>query len=237
MTDIQSTLSAFSQVDVWVFDLDNTLYPPHSDLFAQVDVRMGSFISDLLNLDRVEARKLQKTYYRDYGTTLRGLMQEHGVDPKRFLDYVHNIDHSPIEPNPDLAREIDALPGRKLIFTNGSQRHAENVASRIGIFDLFDGVFDIVSSDYIPKPQPAAYRAFIGEFGIEPSRAAMFEDLSRNLTVPAELGMATILVKPENGKHPDPDEGWVRPDEDGNHIHHTTHNLSAFLGDISASMA
>lgn len=237
MTEQQKDPNVFSQIDVWIFDLDNTLYPPACDLFGQVDQRMGAYISQLLDLDRIEARKIQKTYYRDYGTTLRGLMQEHNIDPKAFLDYVHDIDHSPIKPDKALREAIDALPGRKLIFTNGSRRHAEAVAGKIGILDLFEGVFDIIASDYIPKPQRASYQAFVKEFEIDTTRAAMFEDLSRNLTIPAELGMATVLVKPGEGEHPDAAEGWVRPDEIGDHIHHITEDLTAFLGDIPSAMA
>lgn len=236
MTKNGTIESRFKQVDVWIFDLDNTLYPPSSDLFSQVDQRMGAFISKLLNLDRIEARKVQKTYYRDYGTTLRGLMQEHGIDPEVFLNYVHDIDHSPILPNRALAEAIKMLPGQKLIFTNGSRRHAEAVAGKIGILNLFDDIFDIAASNYVPKPQHAAYQSFIDAHKINASRAAMFEDLSRNLTVPAELGMATILVTAGDDNHPDAAEDWVRPDERGDHVHHVTQDLTAFLGDISPAM-
>ncbi len=237
MTEKENQLDRLTQIDVWVFDLDNTLYPPSCNLFAQVDQRMGAFISDLLNLDHAEARQIQKSYYRDYGTTLHGLMLEHGIDPKHFLDFVHDIDHTRIEPDGGLAEAIEALPGRKLIFTNGSRSHAEKVASRIGILELFEGVFDIVAADYVPKPQRAAYQAFVKEFEIEPERSAMFEDLSRNLAIPAELGMSTILVIPQDGDHPDAEENWNRPNDIGDHVHHITEDLTAFLGDISSRMA
>ncbi len=223
--------------DIWVFDLDNTLYPPRCNLFQQVDVRMGEFISRLLDIDRVEARKIQKIYYRDYGTTLRGLMAECGIEPKEFLDYVHDIDHSVIPADAALGAAIAALPGRKLIFTNGSRRHAEAVAGRIGILDHFEDIFDIVAADYLPKPHAETYQMFLDEFGIDGKRAAMFEDLSRNLAVPADLGMATILVKPVEGEHPDDRDGWVQPDEGGDHVHHVTSDLTGFLREIVAARA
>ncbi len=221
--------------DIWIFDLDNTLYPPECNLFAQVDQRMGEFISQLFDIDRVEARKIQKTYYRNYGTTLRGLMAEHGINPDDFLKHVHNIDHSGLPLDEALGEAIAALPGRKLIFTNGSRQHAEDVAGQIGILEHFENIFDIAAANYIPKPQAEAYHMFVDAFGIDPSRAAMFEDLSRNLAVPADLGIATILVTPGEGDHPDAREGWVQPDEGGDHVHHVTSDLAGFLRDIVSS--
>ncbi len=223
--------------DIWIFDLDNTLYPPHCNLFRQVDTRMGEFISRLLDIDRVEARKIQKGYYRDYGTTLRGLMAERGVDPNDFLDYVHDIDHSVIPADAALGAAIAALPGRKLIFTNGSRRHAEAVAGQIGILEHFEDIFDIVAAGYLPKPHAETYKVFVDAFSVNSTRAAMFEDLSRNLAAPFDLGMATILVKPPEGEHPDDREGWVQPDEGGEHVHHVTSDLAGFLRDIVAARA
>lgn len=223
--------------DIWIFDLDNTLYPPHCNLFQQVDVRMGEFISRLLDVDRVDARKIQKGYYRDYGTTLRGLMAERGVEPEDFLDYVHDIDHSVIPADAALGAAIAALPGRKLIFTNGSRKHAEAVAGQIGILEHFEDIFDIKAAGYLPKPHAQAYQVFLDTFRVDGNRAAMFEDLSRNLAVAAHLGMATILVKPALGAHPDDREGWVKPDEGGDHVHHTTSDLAGFLRNIVAIQA
>ena len=148
MPEPQSLAARFGHVNTWVFDLDNTLYPPHCNLFAQVDQRMTAFIAELLDLDRVEARALQKDYYRTYGTTLHGLMTVHNVDPHTFLDYVHNIDHSPIEPDPALGSVLAELPGRKLIYTNGSVAHAEAVIERLGIAHHFEETFDIVAAEF-----------------------------------------------------------------------------------------
>jgi putative hydrolase of the HAD superfamily len=237
MTSQKSIEDRFADRDIWIFDLDNTLYPAHCNLFHQVDVRMGEFISSLLDVDRVDARKIQKTYYRDYGTTLRGLMAERGVDPRKFLDYVHDIDHSVIPVDAALGEAIAALPGRKLIFTNGSRRHAESVAGQIGILEYFEDIFDIVAADYLPKPHAETYRVFLDKFSFEGDRAAMFEDLSRNLKVPADLGMATVLVKPREGEHPDDRDGWVQPDEGGDHVHHVTSDLTGFLRDIVPARA
>lgn len=227
----ESRLDA-SRVDVWIFDLDNTLYPAESDLFAQVDRRMGEFICALVGCDRVAARRIQKQYYRDYGTTLRGLMSEHGVDPEEFLDYVHRIDVSGLGRDQRLGEAIHALPGRKFIYTNGSRRHAENVAGQIGLLHLFEDIFDIKASAYMPKPNRESYERFVSLFGLTPARAAMFEDLPRNLEAPAALGMTTVLVKPADGAHPDAGERWALPDDVGAHVHHVTTDLTAFLKDL-----
>ncbi len=232
MTSQNFAKGQLSNRDIWIFDLDNTLYPSHCNLFHQVDARMGEFISRLLDVDRIEARKIQKSYYRDYGTTLHGLMAERDVDPKDFLEFVHDIDHSVIPVDAALGAAIAALPGRKLIFTNGSRRHAESVAGQIGILEHFEDIFDIVAADYLPKPHAETYHVFLEEFGIDGTRAAMFEDLSRNLVVPADLGMATILVKALEDEHPDDRDGWVQPDEGGDHVHHETSDLAGFLGEI-----
>ncbi len=169
----------------------------HAGLFDQIDVRMGEFISDLFKVDRVEARRIQKDFFYRYGTTLRGLMSEHQMTPETFLTYVHDIDHSPVPANVALAANLEALPGRKLVFTNGTVSHATNVMQRIGITHLFDGIFDIVHSDFIPKPERGPYEKFIAQHDVDPGKAAMFEDIARNLAVPHELGMTTVLVHDE----------------------------------------
>ncbi|MEO1398399.1 MAG: pyrimidine 5'-nucleotidase, partial [Pseudomonadota bacterium] len=153
--------SRFGAVKDWVFDLDNTLYPRHCDLFAQIDWRMTDYVSDLLDMDKVEARKVQKDLYREFGTTLRGLMVRYHVDPHDFLERVHDIDYSPVDPNPGLGDLIAALPGRKHIFTNGDVPHAKRTTDRLGITDHFDTVFDIVASDLVPKPAEAPYAKFV----------------------------------------------------------------------------
>jgi putative hydrolase of the HAD superfamily len=221
----------FSHVRSWVFDLDNTLYPAHTRLFDQIDVRMRDYVSRLLGLEPDEAMKVQKEYYHKYGTTLRGLMIEKGIMPDDFLDYVHDIDHSPVEPDPALGMAIDALPGHKYIFTNGSQKHAENVIERLGISDRFKGIFDIVSAELIPKPEAATYDKFLKDHGIEPTEAAMFEDLSRNLTVPHNLGMVTTLIVPRGTRelfHQD----WELEGQDAPHVEFVTDHLGEFLKSI-----
>lgn len=217
-----------SAVTVWIFDLDNTLYPASSNLFSQVDRRMTAFIADRFGLPHDEARAMQKRYFRDHGTTLRGLMVEHDVDPVGFLDYVHDIDLTPVDPSPALDEALGALPGRRVIYTNGSCRHAENVLDRLGVAHRFEDIFDIVAADYIPKPDPRPYEIMVRRFGITPSAACMVEDIARNLVPAAALGMATVWVRSE--------ADWARPDQggvgSGDHIHHSTDDLVSWLADV-----
>ena len=180
--------------ETWIFDLDNTLYPARCNLFAQIDVRMGAFIAAQFDIDRSAARALQKTYFRRYGTTLRGLMLEHGLEPQEFLDYVHDIDLSPIAADSRLDAALARLPGRKFVFTNGSQGHAERVVAKLGIAARFDAIFDIVASDYLPKPSPEPYQSLVARHGIAPEGAVMVEDIARNLEPAAAMGMTTVLV-------------------------------------------
>jgi putative hydrolase of the HAD superfamily len=216
----------FAHVSEWVFDLDNTLYPHRSNLFAQIDVRMTAYVSELLELERDEARKLQKELYREYGTTMAGLIALHGIDPDDFLRRVHDIDYTPVEPNPALGTAIAALPGRKFIFTNGDRGHAERTARRLGVLDHFDDIFDIVAGELMPKPDRRSYDRFLSAHGIDPVRAAMFEDLARNLVVPRALGMRTVLVVPRNFE-PTFSEIWERDGDD--EVDFVTDDLTAFL--------
>ncbi len=217
----------FADVDTWVFDLDNTLYPSDSKVWPQVDERITLYIADLFGLDGISARALQKYFYHRYGTTLSALMVESRVDPHDFLDFAHDIDHSGIALNPDLGRAIERLPGRKLILTNGSRKHAENVARKIGILDHFEDIFDIVAADYVPKPASATYDKFASLHRITTNKAAMFEDLPRNLIVPRQLGMKTILILPSSDHHPL--ERWEIPDEEDDNIDYLTKDLAGFL--------
>lgn len=221
-------LSAFADVDTWIFDLDNTLYPHHTDLFSQVDQKMGEYVAKLLDLERDAAHALQKDYYRRYGTTLRGLMIEHNLNPDGFLEFVHDIDHSRIEPNPDLAAAIEALPGRRFIMTNGTTAHAEAVAGRLGVMHHFEDVFDIVAADLVPKPHADTYARFWDKHGIDPARSAMFEDLSRNLEVPHTNGMRTVLVVPE-GTREVFRESWELEGQTAPHVEYVTDDLTGFL--------
>jgi putative hydrolase of the HAD superfamily len=226
-------MRGFGHIDNWVFDLDNTLYPASCRLFDQIDVKMGNFVSKLLDVDYAEAKLRQKALFYKYGTTLRGLMTEHGVAPDDFLDAVHDIDHSAVPPNEGLDRALHALPGRKLIFTNGTVAHAEKVLARIGITHHFGDIFDIVHSDFIPKPGMEPYVKFVRQTGIEPRTSAMFEDIARNLEAPHELGMTTVLVvSPENhdAEHLNRTTGGTARD----HVHHVTDDLAGFLAGLAA---
>ena len=224
-------MRGFVHVDTWVFDLDNTLYPASCRLFDQIDVRMGEFVSRLLNVDRAEAKLRQKQLFHKYGTTLRGLMVEYGVNPDGFLDYVHDIDHSPVPANPQLDEALHALPGRKLVFTNGTVAHAGKVLARLGVTHHFGDIFDIVHSDFIPKPEMEPYRKFVAQTGIQPKTTAMFEDIARNLEAPHALGMTTVLVvAPENR-----DAAQLNRETSGigqPHVHHVTNDLAAFLAGL-----
>src|SRR3984885_768139 len=218
----------FSHVDTWVFDLDNTLYPHHVNLWQQVDQRIGEFVSAWLKVSAQEARRIQKDYYRRYGTTMRGMMTEHGVRADEYLAYVHRIDHSPLQPNPAMGAAIAKLPGRKLILTNGSVDHANAVLERLGFGQPFEGIFDIIAADLEPKPAPQTYRKFLDLHGVDPMKSAMFEDLARNLVVPHQLGMTTVLVVPD-GAQEVVREDWELEGRGEAHVDHVTDHLTGFL--------
>lgn len=236
MTDVPAAppldTAAFARVDHWVFDLDNTLYPHEARVWPQVDARITLFLSELFGLDGLSSRALQKYYYQRYGTTLKGLMEEHGIDPDAFLDFAHEIDLSLLDPDPALGEAIAALPGRKLIMTNGTRKHAENVAGKLGILDHFEDIFGIIESGFLPKPQQATYEMFFAKHGIDPGRAAMFEDIEKNLIVPSALGMKTVLIIPRT---PDPfREAWEQAAIEAGHVHYVTDDLTGFLGPLAA---
>jgi putative hydrolase of the HAD superfamily len=227
MTDA-ATPRGFSHVETWVFDLDNTLYPRDLNLWQQVDERIRDYVARFLDVGREEAFRVQKDYYRRYGTTMRGLMAEHGLNPDEFLEFVHEIDHSPLEPDPVLGAAIEALPGRKLILTNGTRKHADAVTRRLAIDHHFEGVFDIVAAELEPKPAPQTYDRFLQAHGVDPARAAMFEDLARNLAVPHALGMTTVLVVPR-GTRELFRESWELEGPGEPHVDHVTDDLAGFL--------
>jgi putative hydrolase of the HAD superfamily len=222
------SLRAFSHVTTWIFDLDNTLYPHHLNLWQQVDERIRDYIAKLLDITHDDAFRLQKDYYRRYGTSMRGLMTEHGMKPDDFLDFVHQIDHSPLGPNPMLGGALERLPGRKLILTNGTRKHADAVMQRLEIHDHFEDVFDIIAAELEPKPSQKTYERFLARHDVDPSRAAMFEDLARNLAVPHALGMTTVLVVPE-GTREVFREDWELEGRDAAHVDYVTDDLSGFL--------
>lgn len=216
----------------WVFDLDNTLYPASCSLFPQIDLRMRQFIAERLGLNLDDAYRLQKRYYRDFGTTLRGLMLMHGIEPAVFLQYVHEIDCTVLSPDPRLDAVLSRLEGRKLVFTNGSERHAANVLGHLGLARHFDGIFDIQAADYIPKPDPATYDLMVKRHGIDVSASAMFEDIHRNLVPAAAIGMATVWVRDDVHCF-GPNDGY----DDISHVHHVTEDLPQWLEDLVASRA
>lgn len=221
----------FERTSEWIFDLDNTLYPAECNLFAQVDQKMAEFIARYLGVPFAYARHLQKAYYRQFGTTLAGMMTVHKMEPSAFLDYVHDIDLTPVPEHPELRAAIERLPGRKLIFTAGSHRHAERVAGKLGILDLFEDIIDIVDAGFIPKEKAEAYHRLLASHGVKPAEAAMFEDMPHNLEAPHMLGMTTVLVHSSYIDHPVQLKirEWTTPPD---HIHHMTENLAGFLGTV-----
>jgi putative hydrolase of the HAD superfamily len=225
-------LRAFADVEAWIFDLDNTLYPRSADLFRQVDDRIRAYLRRLLNIDEAEAERIQKNFYREHGTTLRGLMLKHDVNPDEFLEYVHDIDHSAVQPDPALGEAILRLPGRKYIFTNGSRAHAEKVAERLGFPTHFEDIFDIVAAELLPKPERATYERFVKRFGIRPDRGAMFEDLARNLVVPKSVGMQTVLVVPSGTREVFHEE-WEFEGRDDDHVDFVTDDLARFVASVA----
>ncbi|MES2666589.1 MAG: pyrimidine 5'-nucleotidase [Pseudomonadota bacterium] len=204
-----------TNIRTWVFDLDNTLYPPQMRLFDQIEVRMTDWVMQELRLSRAEADRLRSTYWAQHGTTLAGLMREHGVEPGPYLAYVHDIDFSVLAPDPDLATHIAALPGRRIIYTNGCAPYAERVLAARGLSGLFDAIYGVEHAGFHPKPDRLAFETVFSADCLSPATAAMFEDDPRNLAVPHQMGMATIHVAPEPEPAP--------------HIQHHTADLTAFL--------
>ncbi|MFC0282664.1 pyrimidine 5'-nucleotidase [Camelimonas abortus] len=223
----------FAHVDTWIFDLDNTLYSHEAQIWPQVGQRITEFVARMFSLDPVEARRLQKQYYYSHGTTLRGLMDEHGLDPAEYLDFVHDVDLSLLSPNERLAKAISALPGRKLIFTNGSARHAENICRKLGVYEHFHGCFDILAANFVPKPEQGAYEMLVERHEVDPARAVFFEDMARNLAPAHALGMTTTLVLPAT---PDPyREPFEQAREELAHVDHVTDDLVGFLEEVAAA--
>jgi putative hydrolase of the HAD superfamily len=206
----------FTHVDTWVFDLDNTLYPPETRLFDQINLRMTDYVMRVAGVEAAEADRLRHAWWREHGTTLAGLMLHHEVDPEPYLQEVHEIDFTVLSPDPDLAAGIAALPGRRIVYTNGSAPYAARVLAARGLSGLFDAVYGVEHAGYRPKPARAAFDTVFATDGLAPARAAMFEDDPRNLAAPHAMGMRTVHVAPA----PEP----------AAHIHHHTDDLTGFLG-------
>lgn len=206
-----------SHIDIWIFDLDNTLYPPGSEFMALMEGRMTEFVARETGLPRDQARALQKRYLHEHGTTLAGMMAHHGMAPEPFLTEVHDVSMDSLHPIPGLIEGIGRLPGRRLVFTNGDARHAARVLAHLGLEHLFEDVFHIAAADYIPKPRPEAFARMTRRHGVEPVRAAFFEDSERNLEPAADLGMTTVLVGPHALASTAP------------FVQHRTDDLAAFL--------
>jgi putative hydrolase of the HAD superfamily len=215
-----AAVADLSHVDVWIFDLDNTLYPPGSEFIALMEGRMTDFVARQTRLPRPEARALQKKYLHEHGTTLAGLMAFHGVDPEAFLTEVHDVAIDSLSPDPELKTALTRLPGRRLVFTNADARHAERVLAHLEIADQFEDVFHIAAGDYIPKPQPQTFQRMIARHGVTPRAAAFFEDSERNLEPASRIGMTTVLVGPHAGASSAP------------FVHHRADALAPFLTSV-----
>ncbi len=216
--------SDLRDVETWIFDLDNTLYHVSANLFDQIDRRMCTYVADFLNIPAAEAYKVQKSFFREHGTTLRGMMECHDMDPEPYLDYVHDIDFSAINVDAVMVRAMEALPGRKIVFTNAATNYAKHVIERLGITSHMEGIFDIVDAGYIPKPAPEVYRQFIEKFDIDPSGAVMVEDMARNLAPAAAIGMKTVWVET--------DRPWSQSDAETIEPDFTTNRLSSWLAEV-----
>ena len=214
-------MKELDKIKYWLFDLDNTLYSGQTKVFDQVDKKMSSFISKKLNINPEEAKKIQKDYFQKYSTTLTGLIKHHKIDANEFLDFVHDVNLDFLQQDKGLEKELSKIRGKKIIFTNGSKAHAANVTKKIGIDKLFDGVFDIVESNFIPKPSMEAYKILIEKYKIEPQYCILVEDIARNLKPAYELGMKTVWIKN--------DEPWAAEFSNENFINYKTENLTNFL--------
>tara|TARA_Y100000741_G_scaffold299861_1_gene241094 strand:- start:268 stop:939 length:672 start_codon:yes stop_codon:yes gene_type:complete len=209
----------------WIFDLDNTLYSGQTKVFSEVDKKMSAYISKKMNIDLFKAKEIQKKYFYEYGTTLSGLMRKDNIDPNEFLEFVHDIDISWLPKDLKLREELVKINEKKYIFTNGSHAHVENVTKQLGIDGLFDGVFDIVDADFVPKPHADPYRKIIKKFDIEPTKSVLIEDIAHNLEQAKNLGMKTCWL--EN------DEAFAKKDADKPYIDYKIKNLPSFLQEIN----
>ena len=222
-------MKIFKSIKYWIFDLDNTLYSGKTKVFEQVDKKMSKYISEKLSISIEEAKKIQKKYFYEYNTTLNGMIKNHKINPNEFLEFVHDIDIDFLQKDLDLGEEIKKLNGKKIIFTNGSRKHALNVTKKIGIDHYFDHIFDIMDSDLVPKPLIEPYKKLVEKHKIDPNISVFVEDIARNLKPAYEMGMKTVWI--EN------DEPWAKKFSDSKFINYKTNNLSAFLKKINLARA
>jgi putative hydrolase of the HAD superfamily len=218
-------MKELKKIKYWLFDLDNTLYSGDTKVFDQVDKKMSKFISEKLKVSEEEAKKIQKNYFHEYNTTLNGMIKNHDIDATEFLEFVHDVNLDFLKKDEFLGNQINKLNGKKIIFTNGSKAHAANVTEKIGIDKLFDGVFDIVDSEFYPKPSMEPYKKIIENYNIEPEYCIFFEDIARNLKPAHELGMKTVWIKNK--------EPWAAEYSDAEFINYRTDNLANFLKEIN----
>ena len=218
-------MKKLKSIKYWIFDLDNTLYSGKTRVFEQVSKKMSEYISKKLNVSVVEAKEIQKNYFHEYNTTLNGMIKNHKIEADEFLEFVHNIDIDFLKKDPMLSEELKKLDGKKIIFTNGSRKHALNVTKRIGINQYFDDIFDIIDSEFVPKPAIQPYKKLVEKHKIDPKLCGFVEDIARNLKPAYEMGMKTVWI--EN------DEPWAKKFSDSNFINFKTNNLSEFLKQIN----
>ena len=218
-------MKELKSIKYWIFDLDNTLYSGKTRVFEQVSKKMSEYISKKLNVSVVEAKEIQKNYFHEYNTTLNGMIKNHKIDADEFLEFVHNIDIDFLKKDLILGEELKKLDGKKIIFTNGSRKHALNVTKRIGINQYFDDIFDIIDSEFVPKPAIQPYKKLVEKHKIDPKLCGFVEDIARNLKPAYEMGMKTVWI--EN------DEPWAKKFSDGDFIDFKTNNLSEFLKQIN----
>ena len=218
-------MKVFQSIKFWIFDLDNTLYAGKTKVFEQVNKRMSKYISEKLNVSVEQAKKIQKKYFYEYNTTLNGMIKNHKIDANEFLEFVHDINIDFVKEDPELKKELKLLEGKKFIFTNGSKKHALNVTKKIGINQYFDDIFDIIDSNFVPKPAMEPYKKLVKKHKIDPNLCVLIEDIARNLKPAYELGMKTVWI--EN------DEPWAKKFSDSDFISFKTNNLSEFLKQIN----
>ena len=218
-------MKELTNIRYWIFDLDNTLYSGQTQVFSEVDKKMSAFISKKMNVNLVKAKEIQKKYFYEYGTTLSGLMKQDGIDPHDFLEFVHDIDISWLPKDLKLREELIKIKEKKIIFTNGSHAHVENVTKQLGIDGLFDGAFDIVDANFTPKPHLEPYKKLIQKFDINPNQSILIEDIAHNLEQAKNLGMKTCWLENE--------ESFAKKDSNKPYIDYKIKNLPSFLQEIN----